>query len=214
MLKKIIATSLVAGALLFSGCGDAEGENRLAAQDSIDGGNYSSAISILESKANKTDSDNLILASAYMGEAGFSTLDIITSIQNEPTNQSQDDLSAFKESIIGDITDTNATIAHLTKAIDYYEAIVGNDSNASTAEEVSDTQLQLGLAYMVKVSILLDDAGSDDNETATTINDAFEYISNLGTADLSQDIDNMKLEAFGTTGDIDASMIDVYQTSL
>ena len=214
MLKKIIAISLVAGALLFSGCGDTEGQDRLLAQNSIDQGDYSSAIAALENKVDKTDSDYIILASAHMGDIGFSTLDIITSIQTVDTNTSQDPLTLFKNSIIGDITDTNATLDSLTTAIDYYKQVVVDDSNISSIEQASDIQLQLGLAYMVKVSILLDDVNSDDNQTATTVNDAFNYISSVGIPDLSQDIDEMKLEAFNTTGDIDASMIDIYQSSL
>ena len=214
MLKNIIATSLVAATLMFSGCGDTEGETRLSAQTAIDSGNFALAISAIEAKTDKSDSDNLILASAHMGEAGFTLVDIVNSLQVQAANPSDDALTTFRNSILSGVTDTSATLTNLTKAIQYYEAVVGTDSNASNVEELSDTQLQLGLAHMVKISILISDVGSDNAEVASSANDAFNYISSVGTADIKEDIESMKLEAFGTNAEITPALIANYKSTL
>jgi hypothetical protein len=71
--KKLLSASIAGIMLFLSGCGstDSEVENRMTAQQLIDKGHYSEAISMLEAKGVKTDGDYMMLSSAYMGKAGF-----------------------------------------------------------------------------------------------------------------------------------------------
>lgn len=222
MLKKIIATSLVATALIFSGCGDEDGEDFLKAQHSIDVGDTSTAIALLEATPaeQRTDAQNVQLGSAYMSEAGYSVLDVVGTMASGVDDTSGDDaLETFKNLMLPDDINKTATLESIDAAIDSYKLVVG-DSNASSVDDLGDNELSLGLAYMVKVSILLDNNTSTpeaNEDLANTLTDAFYFVAAVGNDDMAADIETMKAEAFfdgdtvaAETGDIDASVIANY----
>ncbi len=206
MLKKIIATTLVATALMFSGCGetDSVGDSQLSAQIAIDGGDYAAAISALEAKAasQRTDDDNLLLASAYMGKAGFSLTDIIIDIQaSTSTTASTDNLTAFKDSVIGGGV-SSTQLADIETAITYYEQIDGITTLApslATAADygVDDTKLKLGLAYIIKFMIVLNETSNPPTAADLTAlsgiaNDAFNFILRAAPTDLKSNVQDVK----------------------
>ena len=211
MLKKIIATTLVATALMFSGCGDQAGEDFLAAQHSIDEGDYASAIALLEdvNASDRTDAQNVMMANAYMGEAGFTTLDIVTLLA---TDSATDPLTAM--------IDPNATaeenaakLANIELAIEALQQVTVADGSAATVDELGDNELTLGLAYVAKTSLLLNDPASDDQNVADTVNDAVDFVIAVGNQDIKDSIADMKLESFNVaTGDITASDIAYYDS--
>lgn len=212
MLKRIMATTLVAMALMFSGCGDEAGEDFLKAQNSIDEGDYSTAIALLAVTPadQRTDSENVLLSNAYMGEAGFSTLDIISMLGDDTSTS--DPLSA--------LIDPNATDAenqekldNLDLAIEALLEVTVTDGSATTAEELGDNELTLGLAYVAKTSLLLVAPTRDDAAVVDTINDAVTFVVAVGNDDIDESIAEMKLESFGvTSGDITASDILYYDS--
>ena len=211
MLKKIIATFLIATALMFSGCGDEAGEDFLAAQNGIDEGNNGLAIALYGDIApeKRTDSQNVLLANAYMSEAGFSTLDIITILGDDTSGE--DPLTIFASVV----TDANATLANIDLAILALEQVTVA-SEVATIEAVGDNELTLGLAYVVKVSILLADSGSDNAIIATTVNDAFNLILLVGNDDIDADVLAMRQDILDATleTEINAQAIADYRLTL
>jgi len=179
MLKKIIASSLVAATLILSGCGDSDsaGEDRLAAQHAIDSGDAAKAISLLEptpiSDLNSTqkiaflasisDTDKMTLASAYMKKADVSIMDIVSKLDTQEGETSS--FASIAENIIGE-GNTTAKVNAIDTAIAYYEAM-GDSSTAAgapafkaaSANDVKKTiegaKLYLGMAYFSKVTMLL-----------------------------------------------------------
>jgi len=184
MLKKIIASSLVAATLVLSGCGDSDsaGEDRLAAQHAIDSGDAAKAISLLEPTAfadlNSTqrtaflasisDTDKMTLASAYMKKADVSIMDIVSKLDTKKDKDGNDVETSFAsiaEDIIGE-GNTTAKINAIDTAIAYYEAmgssptVAGAPSfKAASVNDVKKTvegaKLYLGMAYFSKVTMLL-----------------------------------------------------------
>jgi hypothetical protein len=123
MLKHIISVSAITAALMFSGCGDADtqGETRLNAQYAIDQGNYAAAIALLEAKAVKTDEDYLQLASAYMGQAGYSFTNLVSIINTSSNDVSGDAFKSFVQSTASNAD--AATLDSLNSAIAAYLSI-------------------------------------------------------------------------------------------
>jgi len=202
MLKNIIATSLVAATLILSGCGDAEGESRLAAQSAIDSGDFSAAIANLEAKPARTDSDNLTLASAYMGEAGFSFVDVI-SLMGSDTDPSSGSASGF-EGFAKQIDDkkTPETLANIDKAIAAYSAIstVTADAPSRVQERAvattskGDAALFLGIAYLTKATVVMSYLGN--------ITELGNGSSSVVNAELQASADAIKCVYTGTCGGI------------
>ena len=161
MIKNMITTSLLTATLLLSGCGESETESRLSVQQALDRGDFSSVISSLESKEVKTDEDNMVLASAYMGEAGFSFTDTINLLSASTAGESTDGFTNFAESVENIINED--TLNNLQSAIDYYNAIGINTNNApaySSDIPVDDTtygdrDLFLSFAYLSKASVVM-----------------------------------------------------------
>jgi len=165
MVKKILVTSLVAATLIFSGCGDDEGESRLETQQMLDDGNYQGVISRLEANAD-SNSDYLALAAAYMGKAGYSLLDIVGSMITEEGEDRNLISSLAKNASFSSTLD-------LEKAEMYYTKVVGknrcNDGDLSSSEK--DMCLFVGLSAVTKVAstinLLVGDISSFDNESVT-----------------------------------------------
>ena len=164
MVKQMITASALAAMLMFSGCGDGSaGSDRLKAQQDLDVGNFSSAIANLESKTDKTNEDNMLLASAYLGEAGFSFSDTIGIVAGSGSGET-DSFTSFAQSVT-DVKDEN-TLDNLSKAITYYKAIDSVSQapaykapKLGTTNDVlnslGDTNLFLGLAYLTKATVVM-----------------------------------------------------------
>lgn len=179
-MKKLVALSLVSVVLILSGCGNNEAESRLKAQQALDNGNYASAISTLESKTNKTVEDNMLLASSYMGKAGFSLTDTIAIVGKSVSanNVNTDDFANFSKSVAD--TKDPTTLQNLQSAIFYYNAVsvVTNKSNNGTSNSIStigDRDLYLGLAYLTKATV------------------AVSYLGDVAKLQSAQNIDNEML---------------------
>ena len=199
MLKKIIATTLIAIALMFSGCGDSEGEDRLKAQYALDQGDPQVAINLLESKDNLSEDEKILLASAYMGRAGFTMIDITVAFVEASDGADADDFNNLVNALLSKATSTAAT--DLSLAIDTFLTV---------DPRTDDTDLKLALVYVVKVAVLLD-SGATDNELATTANDGFDLALVVVPDDIKQDVIDVKNEIdTDLDGNITATEIGLY----
>lgn len=186
MIKKVLTVSAVTAMLLFTGCSN-DAEDQMGLQQDLDSGNNASVIATLEAKTDRTDSDNLMLASAFMDEAGLSVVDILGMVSS-----TEEDADVSFASFVGDITaEKDAdTLDNLQKAIDYYQEIgsiaellgdvTAAPSLATSLEDatsdINSIALYLGLAYITKVSTVMsylgdvvkwEDEGTDANMMAT-----------------------------------------------
>ncbi len=199
MLKKIIATTLIAIALMFSGCGDSEGEDRLKAQYALDQGNPQAAIDLLKSKNNLSEDEKILLASAYMGRAGFTMIDITVAFVEASDGADVDEFNNLVNAFLSKATSTAAT--DLSLAIDTFLTV---------DPRTDDTDLKLALVYVVKVAVLLD-SGATDNELATTANDGFDLALVVVPDDIKQDVIDVKNEIdTDLDGNITATEIGLY----
>ncbi len=167
MVKSIIGTSLLAGLLLLSGCGDSDGKSRLSSQQMLDKGDFSSLATSLEAKDNKSNEEYLMLGSAYMGLAGLSFTDLVTMVAdsdvttlNAPSyrggNGSSDAFSQFAKKIQENADSNPKVLEYLQKAIDNYQFVseamkkIAHDNNITY--ETSDVELFMGLAFTAKAT--------------------------------------------------------------
>ncbi len=161
MIKNVLAVSAVTAMLLLSGCSN-DAEDKMGLQQDLDNGNNSSVISALEDKEVRTDNENLMLASAYMDEAGFSVIDLVGIIADGEDSS----FASFVQGVNDD--KTPETLGHLQKAIKFYKEILDEDSvnkapSFATSEGSADDSLEnfetvklyLGLAYITKVSTVM-----------------------------------------------------------
>ncbi|QOP44617.1 hypothetical protein FJR45_11960 [Sulfurimonas sediminis] len=143
MYKKVLSSSLIATALLLSGCGGSDTTCRIDVQNAIDDGNYDVAISLLEGECRTayTQSDlNMNLASVYMGKSGYSVSDIADMLIN--SNDTQNDaFSTFISSVSKKRNPDSLPL--LTKAQQYYLAAISLDTNSSVSELCSRSNLDL-----------------------------------------------------------------------
>lgn len=179
MMKKVLAVSAVTAMLLLSGCSN-DAEDKMGIQQDLDSGNNAAVISALEDKTDRTDSESLMLASAYMDEAGLSVVDLLALVATGADSGEDVSFASF----IGDITaEQDAdSLDNLQKAIDYYREIgslaelTAAPTLATTLDDVNTIGLYLGLAYIAKVATVMgyfgdvvkwEDAGTDANMMAT-----------------------------------------------
>lgn len=170
MVKRIMGASLIGAMFIFSGCGDQEAVERLKAQQSLDKGDFSSAIASLESKANKTDEDNMVLASAYMGKAGFSFSETLNLVANAANANGDDAFASFAADV--EAGKNPDTLTNLQKALDYYQQVGLTGGSAApayksavraSANNTGDKDLFLGLAYLTKSTIVISYLGNIDD---------------------------------------------------
>jgi hypothetical protein len=181
MMKKILATSLIGLVLIVSGCGETEGEDRLAIQQMLDSGDYSGVISALEPIAS-TDDDFIALGAAYMGRAGLSLSNIVTAMVTSVDENEGD--SAFAGFVTGiATTSTSTALPDLGKSVDYYEKVVESACSSSDTEDLSNTQrdicLYIGLASTGSAAVTIDliagdiesfgDSNSSDDKLTASI---------------------------------------------
>ncbi len=192
MIKRIMTTFIMVATLIFSGCGDSEGESRLETQYMLDKGNFSGVISKLEGKASSNE-EYLSLASAYMGNAGLSLADLIKTV-NDSTDTEGDAFASFINSIESSISDAPSPLTDLQKATKAYGKVLEGRCTAAHHNPeliLSDTQkdvcLLMGLSQTLKaataityiaddVSMMVEDGEVDNNLKASAC--AIEYVFN------------------------------------
>ena len=133
MYKKILAASLVAAAVLFSGCGNEDTTCRIGVQQAIDQGRYNDAIADLQGQCATafTRSDlNMNLAAAYMGKSGYSVSDIADMLINSDNNGS-DAFASFISSV--DKKKNPDSLPLLTKANNYFLYAIGQNPNSDAS---------------------------------------------------------------------------------
>ncbi|WP_297433329.1 hypothetical protein [Sulfurimonas sp.] len=140
MYKKILSASLVAVAVMFSGCGNDNTTCRIDIQKAIDEGRYDSAISDLQGKCATayTQSDlDMNLAAAYMGKSGYSVSDIADMLINSADNR--DAFTSFLTSV--EAKKRGNSLPLLSKANGYFLNAIQAGGNASAIKLCSMANL-------------------------------------------------------------------------
>ena len=187
MLKRILATTLVATALLFSGCGDEAGADRLEAQNAIDTGNPGAAIGLLADKlanGTATNDEKGLLADAYASQAGFTITDIAIGLME--ASDGTGGPNAFvnlADTLYAQASSTS--IDDLTSAIDAYELI-------APAERTDDQNFKLGLIYITKMTLLVKQPSPDTTVVANTAIAGFDTIVSILPLDMQTNVDGIK----------------------
>jgi hypothetical protein len=170
MVKKVISASLIGAMFLLNSCGDQEAVDRLEAQQSLDKGDYEAAIASLESKTNKTDEDKMVLASAYMGKSGFSFSNTLSIVANATSGNENDTFASFAAEV--EAGKNSDTLTNLQNALDYYVQVGLSGVSAApayksaalaSANDTGDKDLFLGLAYLIKSTVVISYLGNIDN---------------------------------------------------
>jgi hypothetical protein len=165
MLKNIVMSSLLATALLFSGCGDNEAEGVVQVQQDLDKGNYEAIIAKYEGLAS-TNEEYMALAAAYMQRAGLGLADLMVVIADSSDDEDSDAFAAFVKSVK---TSSSRTALHdLEKSSLNYKEVVATCSDANLSSSQQDACLYRGLAQTLKAASTigyiadnLDSFGSD-----------------------------------------------------
>ncbi|WP_304545975.1 hypothetical protein [Sulfurimonas microaerophilic] len=137
MYKKVISVSMLTASLLFSGCGNDETSCRIDVQQSIDEGDFTTAISKLEGECSTTFSDSdkyFYLASAYMGQSGFGVSDAVSMVVTASDSVGGNTFSAFMQSV-NENKSANA-LPLLDKSATYF--LLSIDPNATIADCTND----------------------------------------------------------------------------
>jgi hypothetical protein len=178
MIKKILATSLFGLTLVMSGCGDTEGEDRLATQQMLDNGDFTGVISKLEGSAVSED-DYITLGAAYMGKSGLSLINIVSAmVSTDNTNDSA--FSNFVASISSSSTST--AISDLNRAVVYYTKVVNRgciDSNIVLTNSQKDICLYIGLASTSSAAVTIDLLASDIDSFGDTDVEDFKLTASV-----------------------------------
>jgi hypothetical protein len=155
MIKKILATSLFGLTLVMSGCGDTEGEDRLATQQMLDDGDFTGVISKLESIAS-SDDDYIALGAAYMGKAGLTLTNIVSSMVSA-TDTNDNAFAGFVTGISS--TSSSTALTDLNKAVDYYNEVIKTkcaDKDILLSTTQQDICLYKGLASTSSAAVTID----------------------------------------------------------
>jgi len=180
MIRKILTTSLITAAILFSGCGDSEGESRLETQQMLDSADYDGVIAKLSS-ASLTAEDNLALGAAYMGRAGLSLADLINVVGDSGNNGSNDAFGSFIGSVADATAGNGSALSDITNATKHYTNVIGTlcgDDNAFLSDSQKDVCIYKGLSQTMgaatAMNYIAEDIGSvfesdnEDNKLATS----------------------------------------------
>lgn len=171
-MGKVLKVSIVTAMLLFSGCGDDEGENRLNTQHLLDKGDWDGVISSLDAKygpsieTNSTtisDEDALLYASSYMGKAGLNLSSMIDIITKSGDND-DDALASLLDGVSYKISDT--ALVDLKKASEYYLNVVGEETCSSDnitplTDAQKDICLFMGLSETMKFATTMNYIAGD-----------------------------------------------------
>ncbi len=156
MIKNMFASVFLSALLLFSGCDtDSEAEESLKSQQMLDDGDYEGVIRFLESKANRSDSENVTLGGAYMAAVNLSFTDLtlmIGDIDKRSSSKSSalrsyddDSYARFAIKIQENLNENPQALAYLQNAINSFEAVDSNETN-------EDVELLLGAAQTAQAT--------------------------------------------------------------
>ena len=96
MIKNIVITSLVIIGILFNGCDtDSDAQESLKSQQMFDEGDYEGVITSLESKPNRTSSENITLGTAYMAAVDLSLTDLTLMVSDIDSSSPSRTLSEY-----------------------------------------------------------------------------------------------------------------------
>lgn len=148
MLKNTIIGLLTVFTLLMSGCGDNtsnEGELKLEVQQMLDNGDFQGVIDKLKPLAS-SHNDYILLASAYMGRAGLTLKNLLSTLTNT-ANTTSNGFSDFTTKL-SSMTSATA-VADLKESVRYFKKVVKNkcsseDKNITSSEK--SICLYIGLA--------------------------------------------------------------------
>lgn len=199
MLKKIVITSLLGLSLVLTGCGssDSEGESRLETQQMLDNEDYLGVIAKLEASANSLE-DYIALGAAYMGKAGLSLGNIISSLASD--SETDNAFAGFVTSISSSSSST--ALSDLDTATTYYQKVVNNaclDVNATLSDSQKDICLYIGLANTSSAAVTIDliagdvsifgddTAGEDYKLSASTCAMQYSFDRNASDCNVSED---------------------------
>ena len=189
MYKKVISISLVAMAVMFTGCGNDDTTCRIDVQKAIDEGRYDDAIANMQGSCKNafTQSDlNMNMAAAYMGKSGYSVSDIAEMLIDSDDNG--DAFTSFLSSV--DSKKNANSLPLLNKAGNYFlDAIATNgksdistlcspDSLSGNDARLTNACLYIGFNQTIKTANTITyltgdvdkviDAINDDTNTTTT----------------------------------------------
>ena len=201
MLKKIVISSLLGLSLVLTGCGssDSEGESRLETQQMLDNEDYLGVIAKLEASASSLD-DYIALGAAYMGKAGLSLGNIISSLASD--SETNDAFAGFVTSISSSSSST--ALSDLDAATSYYQRVVNSactDVNATLSDSQKDICLYIGLASTSSAAVTIDliagdvsifgddTAGEDYKLSASTCAMQYAFDRNASDCDVTQNAD-------------------------
>ena len=179
MYRNILATSLVAASLFFSGCGDDSANCRFDVQSDLDTGNFDAAISQLEGacKDEYTASDRYFnLASAYMGKAGYGAIDVVNMVLD--AGDSDNAFSSLTRSVSEN--GNERSLDYLNQAKIYYLQATQPDKNASSVsmdicdENSTDTRITnacyyIGFAQTFQATTTITALTNDVDQLVTSI---------------------------------------------
>ena len=173
MLKKIVISSLLGLSLVLTGCGssDSEGESRLETQQMLDNEDYLGVIAKLEASASSLD-DYIALGAAYMGKAGLSLGDIITSLASASDTNADNSFAGFVTSLSSSSSST--ALSDLDTATTYYQRVVNSactDVNATLSDSQKDICLYIGLASTSSAAVTIDLIAGDVSTFGTGTED-------------------------------------------
>ena len=180
MYKKLLTSSALVASLLLTGCGeqDTNTDCRIDIQLAIDKSDFDGAVALLDGKCSTAleDSDkNFALATAYMGKAGFSAIDVVNSVLDS-TDAGGDAFSTLALSI--DSGKNDSTLTYLDMAKNYYLKSVSPDLNTSVCDTSStDTRIlnacfYIGFSQTIQATTTLTYLTKDVNTLVDSINNA------------------------------------------
>ena len=189
MINKLLLPFLLTASLFFSACGtDSGAEESLKSQQMLDDGDYEGVIESLESKTNRSSSENITLGSAYMAAVDLSFTDLtlmINDIDKQASskssalrNYSDDSYAEFAIKIQENLNKNPQALAYLQNAIKSFESVDYNETD-------ENVELLLGTAQTAQ---------------ATTV---FSYLGDMA-----------KLMEYGVDYELLASSCAIYHTYL
>ena len=149
MLKNIVMSSLLATALLFSGCGDNEAEGVVQVQQDLDKGNYEAIIAKYEGLAS-TNEEYMALAAAYMQRAGLGLADLMVVIADSSDDEDSDAFAAFVKSV--KTSSSRTALRDLEKSSLNYKEVVADCTALDLSSSEEDACLYRGLAQTLKAA--------------------------------------------------------------
>ncbi len=154
--------------LFVSGCGESENECKFGVLNSLDKGEYDKVLNTLESEDKQCgftdDEKNMNIAAAYLGKAGFTTIEIINNMLESESVDSDNGFSSFVKSSRS--ANPSESIISFNRANDRYNLVTNNEckdlSNSNSI--VKDSCFYTGLMQVSQTanSIDLIFGGSDE----------------------------------------------------